>query len=123
MRWARWGGGDPEAVARRAQRVFGAPTPLQWLRTRGARSTPCDPPARRLLHPGSRRGRLSRLADAGRLPAGGPHGPDRGGGLHRKDEGPGLTGRAPVARVARVTYFSLVCGGGTRVSTYGRSGS
>src|SRR5258705_7101153 len=39
MRRARWGG-DAEALARRARRVFGAPNPLQWLRTRGVRIEP-----------------------------------------------------------------------------------
>ena len=35
MRRAAWG--DPEALARRARRLFGAPNPLGWLRTRGVR--------------------------------------------------------------------------------------
>ena len=39
MRRATWGD-DPEALARCARRVFGAPNPLQWLRTRGVRIEP-----------------------------------------------------------------------------------
>ena len=39
MRRARWGG-DAEKLARRARRVFGAPNPLQWVRTRGVRIEP-----------------------------------------------------------------------------------
>ena len=40
MRRARWG--DAERLARRARRVFGAPNPLGWLRTRGVRIAPVD---------------------------------------------------------------------------------
>jgi len=35
MRRLTWG--DDRALARRARRVFGAPDPLQWLRTRDVR--------------------------------------------------------------------------------------
>ena len=38
MRRRNWG--DERALARRARRVFGAPRPLQWLRTRGVRIDP-----------------------------------------------------------------------------------
>ena len=38
MRRRDWG--DERALARRARRVFGAPRPLQWLRTRGVRIDP-----------------------------------------------------------------------------------
>jgi epsilon-lactone hydrolase len=38
IRRRRWG--DEAALARRARRVFGAPRPLQWLRTRGVRIDP-----------------------------------------------------------------------------------
>ena len=41
MRRARWG--DPHHLAYRARRLFGAPNPLGWLRTRGVRIDPvCD---------------------------------------------------------------------------------
>ena len=39
MRRARWGG-DAEKLARRARRLFGAPNPLQWVRTRGVTIEP-----------------------------------------------------------------------------------
>ena len=35
MRRATWG--EPEALARRARRLFGAPNPVRWLRSRGVR--------------------------------------------------------------------------------------
>ncbi len=38
IRRRRWG--DEQAVVRRARRLFGAPPPFQWLRTRGLRLTP-----------------------------------------------------------------------------------
>ena len=38
MRRRTWG--DEQALARRARRVFGAPRPLQWLRTRSVRIDP-----------------------------------------------------------------------------------
>jgi epsilon-lactone hydrolase len=40
MRRATWG--DPEALAQRARRLFGAPNPLGWLRTRGVRIDPVE---------------------------------------------------------------------------------
>jgi len=39
MRRVRWGG-DAEKLARRTRRLFGAPNPLPWLRTRGVRIEP-----------------------------------------------------------------------------------
>ena len=38
MRRARWG--DARTLVRRARRLFGAPNPLQWARTRGVRVRP-----------------------------------------------------------------------------------
>lgn len=38
MRRRDWG--DERALVRRARRLFGAPAPLQWLRTRGVRTDP-----------------------------------------------------------------------------------
>jgi len=39
VRRRKWGG-DERAVARRARRLFGSPTPYQWLRTRGLKVRP-----------------------------------------------------------------------------------
>jgi len=72
MRRASWG--EPEALARRARRLFGAPNPLRWLRSRGVQLERVVEPgvAGEWVSAGARRGGVILYLHGGGYVAGSP---------------------------------------------------
>src|SRR5437870_8185507 len=84
MRRRTWG--DAGVLARRARRVFGAPGPLQWLRTRDVRIEPVRDGRVRgeWIHPrGGQDGVILYFHPAGYVPSSAPPAPPIPAGLAR----------------------------------------